>query len=276
MKHEHGTKNKIIAAEEELLLATVDRALSSTKNAQTIGRNGELPLLSFLNRLLPMPLIAKSGHFISPTGELSPQIDVMVLDSRYPLLSENSDGSVLAMLHSVLRCIEIKTRVNTPDLVKIWNSSKKVGDLSETTFGNKGDFRAIVYVALCYRSKIRLSTLEGRYDDQFRDPAGYADLSVLRLLDKDQKKIGAVGIQLHYEPISDDGSAAYKEMESRITPAGFVPTAIPEHSPLSDFYYSLIQDSYYCLDERSFSLGDIGRQFNDYMSWSIASSSDEA
>lgn len=276
MKHEHGTKNKIIAAEEELLLAAVDRALSSTKNAQTIGRNGELPLLNFLNRLLPTPLIAKSSHFISPTGELSPQIDVMVLDSRYPLLSENSDGSVLAMLHSVLRCIEIKTRVNTPDLEKIWNSSKRVGDLSKSTFGSKGDFRAIIYVALCYRTKIRLSTLENRYDEQFRDPGGYADLSVLRLLEKDQKLIGAAGIQLHYEPISDDGSRAYKEIEPLITPGGFIPMAIPEHSPLSDFYYSLVQDSYYCLDERSFSLGDIGSHFNDYMSWSTASPRDEA
>src|SRR6266480_6344490 len=101
-KHEHGTPNPIIVSEEEALLAAVDRALASSTNAQVIGRNGEIPLRDFFNRYLPYTLRAATGHFVAPSGHLSSQMDLMILDTRYPLLAQNADGSVLAMLHGVV------------------------------------------------------------------------------------------------------------------------------------------------------------------------------
>src|SRR5689334_15392292 len=94
VKHEHGTPNPIIRTEELAMLAIVDRALASSSNSQTIGRNGERPLLDFFNRYLPYTFKAVTGHFVPPSGTLSPQIDIMLLDSRYPLLAVNADGSV--------------------------------------------------------------------------------------------------------------------------------------------------------------------------------------
>ena len=92
-KHVHGAKNGIIAQEEIALLSAVERALASSTNAQIIGRNGEIPFLQFLQAYLPNTLRATTGHFISPTGAVSPQLDVIVVDARYPLLSVNPDGS---------------------------------------------------------------------------------------------------------------------------------------------------------------------------------------
>jgi hypothetical protein len=50
-KHKHGTPNPIIQADEESILAAVDKALASSTNAQIVGANGELPLKQFFNRL---------------------------------------------------------------------------------------------------------------------------------------------------------------------------------------------------------------------------------
>ena len=74
--------NEIIAAEEEVILATVKKALHSSGNSQTIGRNGEIPLLDFFDRMLPNTLIARSGHFVGPDSVISPQIDILILDAR--------------------------------------------------------------------------------------------------------------------------------------------------------------------------------------------------
>ena len=46
-------------------------------------------------------------------------IDVMALDSRYPLIAENLDGSVLAMLHSVIQTIEVKTNLTSTDVKQV-------------------------------------------------------------------------------------------------------------------------------------------------------------
>jgi len=138
-KHKHGTPNPIIQQEEKAILLAVDRALCSSSNSQTIGKNEEIPLLTFLNRYLPPTLKAASGHFITPSGNISSQIDIMVLDSRYPLLAENSDGSVLAMLHSVVEAIEVKTNLSTKDVRKSWNDGVKIMELANDIDGYGGD-----------------------------------------------------------------------------------------------------------------------------------------
>jgi uncharacterized protein DUF6602 len=60
----------------------VKHALASSPNSQTIGRNGELPFLHFLQRYLPATPRATSGHFVTPSGSISPQIDVIVADAK--------------------------------------------------------------------------------------------------------------------------------------------------------------------------------------------------
>jgi len=40
-KHKHETTNQIIQQEEKAILLTVDRALTSSSNSQTVGKNDE-------------------------------------------------------------------------------------------------------------------------------------------------------------------------------------------------------------------------------------------
>jgi len=260
IKHIHGTPNEIIQTEEETMLALIDRAIASKSNSQTIGRSGEIPLMSFLDRHLPNTLTVKSGNFVTPNGDLSPQIDILVLDSRYPLLSENSDGSVIAMLHSVISCIEIKTNVKNKDLQGIWKNSKTVRSLANEVFNNPKGFGDVDYLCFSYRCGQRLDSFAKKYFEIFLDIEGYTNLSLLRLPEKDQIESKRSGALLHMEPAIEN--------EESNNDYEFIPMLIPEHTPLSDFYYSLVQNSYYCLDYRGYGVGKIGQHFMEYMSWS--------
>ena len=181
-KHEHGTRNPIIEQEEKAILLSVDRVLSSSTNAQTIGRNGEIPLLGFLNRYLPPTFKAVSEHFITPKGNISPQIDVMIVDARYPVLAENQDSSVLAMLHSVIKTIELKTNLRSTDLVKISNDIEKIRTLMNEAADLEGDtFRTPITAALAYRIQNKLDTIEDYYRRYCNPDTFHFDLTILRI-----------------------------------------------------------------------------------------------
>jgi len=260
IKHIHGTPNEIIQTEEKSMLALIDRAIASKSNPQTIGRSGEIPLMSFLDRHFPNTLSVKSGNFVTPNGDLSPQIDILVLDSRYPLLSENSDGSVIAMLHSVISCIEIKTNIKNKDLQGIWKTSKTVRSLANVVFNDPKGFGNVDYMCFSYRCGQRLDSFTNKYFEIFSNIEGYTDLYLLHLPEKDLIESKRSGALFHFEPDVEN--------EESVNNPEYMPLFIPQHTPLSDFYYSLIQNSYYCLDYRGYGVGDIAQHFQDYMSWS--------
>ena len=240
------------------MLAVVDRALATRGNAQTIGRSGELSLQSFLTRHLPNTLSARSGHFVSPTGQLSPQIDTMILDSRYPLLAQNDDGSVVSMLHSVVLCIEVKTNIRTSDIDRICDNSKTIVALANGVFRTQRAFGAIACMTFAYRSAGRLDALLDKCCETFLAVTSHTDLYLLRVPTADQSGTRENGVLVHLEPsFADDGDV--KE---------WVPLVISQYTPLSDFYYSVVQDAYYCLNARKFTLGDIGAHIMEYMAWS--------
>lgn len=264
-KHKHGSPNPIIQQEEKAILLSVDRALSSSPNSQTIGRNGELPLLNFLNRYLPLTLRAVSGHFVTPQGDLSPQIDIMVTDSRYPLLSENTDGSVLAMLHSILSTIEVKTNLSSKDIKKSWNDSVKIMELASHIdgYGSNG-WSSLSTKVLAYRCVQSLDGIEETYSSAGKPLKASLDITILRFRDQDQPKGVEIGGELHFETPFED--------EEEVGPVdGFYPGLGASYTPLSDFYYRLVQNSYYTLGSRDFSYIDIGEHFMQYMSWATAS-----
>ncbi len=276
-KHQHGTKNPVIEQEEKSILLAVDRALSSSSNSQTIGRNGELPLLDFLNRYLPPTFKAVSGHFITPNGNISPQIDIMVLDSRYPLLAENLDGSVLAMLHSVIQTIEIKTNLTSTDIKKVSNDTRKITELmNEVDVFNKQSFSSPITKVFAYRIKNKLETIEQSFQKNCEPTAFHYDLVILRLPEQDFNN-KEIGCELHYEPVSEEDICEMKEkyeVPKESFKDEFLFGTRASYTPLSDLYYSLVQDGYYMLGDRNFRFDDIGEHIMSYMSWSTASWND--
>ena len=243
------------------MLAVVNLSLASTSNPQTIGRNGEIPLRDFLNRYLPYTLRAATGQFVPPNGELSPQIDVMILDTRYPLLAENEDGSVLAMLHSVIGAIEVKTRLATSHIKKMWDDAVRITSLAEQIKGYSGNkWGAVMMSGFAYGCANRLEVLEAEYEKEGKPEIAGLDISILRLHPSDQAPNTPLGVEFHFEPTFADDSSD--------TVTGYDLISIPQFTPLSDFYYNLVQTAYYTLGHRDHSLSDIGRHIMNYMSWS--------
>lgn len=264
IKQEHGKPNPIMVSEERTLLALVDKALESSSNPQSIGRNGEIPIRDFFNRYLPYTLRAATGHFVPPSGKLSPQIDIMILDSRYPLLAENADGSVLAMLHSVIQTIEIKTRITPKDIEKSWIDASTIMKLASEVDEYGSDSWCSVHTsALAYRSSYLLDTLEDKYIEFGKPEKAGLDIYIMRLAEKDQMNSKEIGAELHFEPDFESD-----ESEKVI---GFVPTCRASFTILADLYYHLVQSSYYTLASRDFSFADIGEHFMQYMAWATCS-----
>jgi len=266
IKHEHGTPNPILIREEDVMIAKVAKALASTSNSQIIGRNGEIPLITFLNRYLPPTLRAQTGHFVAPSGKLSPQLDVMILDSRYPLLSENDDGSVLAMLHSVISTIEVKTNITSADMTKMWYDSEIImGLAAEISSYRSEEFMGLITRGFAYKCANKLDTLEKKYIEAAQPKKASLDIYMLRLHSSDQTNEKNIGAELHFEPI-DENDEHYDDSFD-----GYVPTCRASFNPLSDLYYTIIQDSYYTLGDRNISYTDIGVHIMDYLSWSTCS-----
>ncbi len=248
------------------MLLTVERALASSPNAQTIGRNGELPFLQFLQRYLPSTLRAISGHFIAPSGAISPQIDVIVVDARYPLLAENADGSALVMLHSVVCMFEIKTNVTTKDIKKSLGIAERTMSLvcEVEEFQGVESWCSPRTLLLAYNCANRLSSLEESFFARIDPQRAHMDAVFLRYHPADRAATNAAGGKFHLEP-------SFPEEGGEGPPSGgYYPMSIPSHTPLSDLYYSLVQDSYYTIGDRDYSFTEIGAQFMEYMNWSTA------
>jgi hypothetical protein len=248
VKHQFGTVNPIIQREEEIIIATVDKAFAASGNAQIIGRNGELPLLEFFNRHLPYTIRAHTGHFVAPDGTLSPQLDVVLVDARYPLLAQHMDGSVLVMLHSVLMTIEVKTRATSADVTKAFDNARIIHELaSQIELREENKFKFEIGTDLfCYRLRYRLSNIHRQHADVKNIPL---TTYVLRVPDADRPAGVTVGAVLYVSPLDP-------------------PDFELAHNPLSDLYYESVFEAYLFLGERDFSLRDIWRNLDKYMTTS--------
>lgn len=246
IKQEHGKINYVFKQEEESLIAQVEKAKNSSSNSQILGRTAEEALVNFLNNYLPTSLRAVRGHFVTPKGNLSPEIDVLVIDSRFPLLSQNTDGSVVVMLHSLLSTIETKSNLDKGEVENMLRNSKLISSLVKEVFPLKTE---VFQYAFAYHSQVKLDTLEKHFFKDYKKERSIIDLHLLRVpkasLPNNEPELGA-SIWLE---------------------AGRYPAIMLTRAPLSDLYYSLVQNSYYGLDSRRYDFQDLGRFMMDYMSW---------
>jgi hypothetical protein len=256
IKQRHGESNPVFLQEERIMIAEVEKALE-IGNAQIIGRNGELPLLSFFNRYLPSTFRAVTGKFITPSGVLSPQIDIMVVDSRYPLLSQNKDGSVVVMLHSLIETIEVKTNIGKREVVAMLKSTKRLHQLILQVFPPYV-FGTVSLAAIAYKSSLTRKTIcRHVFDDEYSD----FNLTLLRIKEnKNPNEPDHIGVLFHNEPSYQEDPTAAEY------PSEWTSMAVRTLSPLSDFYYDLVRNGYYALDARGFDFGSIGKHMLVYMS----------
>lgn len=258
--NEHGKANPLISSEENAIIQAVDQALSTTSRTQSIGKNGEAPLIGFLQKYLPYTFHAVTGHFITPSGRLSPRIDIMIVDARYPYLAENSAGMVMVMLHSVVQTISVKTRLISTDIEIAWKDAFEISKLTSEVASFSGDQSgAVSNYLLAYRTTHRLDTLNKTFAALGEPFKTGLDVSILRLAKKDQLDSSEIGVELHFEPVS--------RMNDCDSAGGYIPTSRISYSMLSDIYYSLVQTGYSTLACRNFGYSEISQHLSQYMAW---------
>lgn len=248
-----GEPNPIFIHEENAILSEVHKAREA-HHSSVIGKNGELPLLDLLNRYLPNTLTAKSGFFYDPvSGTRSPQIDIMILDARFPHLATYQDGTVIAFAHAVVRAIEVKTKLSKKDIDTFRANAKSISNLMTNIFEKDGWSDASI-TCFAYEAATHFETAAKNF---FSKPFEcYCDMVLLRA-SFDKQNAGLmpeiIGANLWYE----NGGEEVDPQECLLY----------THSPLSDLYYRIVQDSYYTLSSRGFSFAEIGQLFNSYMTW---------
>jgi|SRR3989344_4201160 len=238
--------NPTMLQEEIALISFVNKSIGSSRNSAIIGQNGEIPLRNFLKRHLPNIFIVESGHFTDGHGNISPQVDILLLDSRFPVLARNSDGSVLAMGESVIACISIKSKIVKRDIDELIEWSKKIGFFSNKIYPSgwkEISLRGIGYVAGNYSEKIVDNFFEA--SKKMRK----IDLMILRKIDKEQLlKKQPIGFYMWWEILK-------------------LEMIHPTCSPLSDFLYDLMQNAYEILDSRKIKFVDIHNALHNYFKW---------
>lgn len=253
-RHQSNDKpfyHEAIAHEETKLLSSVDQTIAASKNSANIGSTGEREVVKFLNKYLPSCFRCVSGHFLMPSGQRSPQIDVMVLDARYPLLSQNADGSALAMFHSIIATVEIKTMLGKREIASVWSTTSKIRAMEQQRIPVTGSPMRLYQVCLAYRCSVKMETLQKHFFARPPIDKPFVFLWLLRLKENDQKESGSLGAALWFE-------------------GNKVPWTLTTISPLSDFYYDLNQQALYEIGSRKLDFNDIGGHLMEYFHWGTA------
>lgn len=85
-------------------------------HAATVGSLRELVVAEFLRPLLPRHFEIKSGVIIDSTGARSRQQDIIIVDSRMPLIDVGSPDEAVVIAESVIATMEVKSNLTGDEL----------------------------------------------------------------------------------------------------------------------------------------------------------------
>lgn len=161
----HTIPMAVMVQEEAVVIAEAEKAVVSAANPAIYGSNGEKVLLSFLRKYLPACFRFSTGHVLHPDGDLSPQIDIMLLDAHFPLLAVNADGTTTEMLEAVLGVTSVKKMLDKSEIdeqeryaSRVYAFCTKPYPPDESGFETKALDTPIFYV-ICYRCNLREATV---------------------------------------------------------------------------------------------------------------------
>jgi hypothetical protein len=258
--YQDGASAPVARAEEEVMLAAVDRGLAPAQSGHAVGESGfTVPLRDFLNGYLPPSLRAVAGRVIAPDDQVSTEVGVLIVDSRYPLLSEDLDGFVVAMLHSVVAIIQVRCVLAGSAIEEMWKYALQTTELATQVEGYAGlGNEAIATCGFAYRAADGLDALEELYRREVKpDVAGF-DLTILRLREDDQVSRGFPGVEFCRKTASPGGNRTEA-----------VEIQVHFHlNPLSSFCRNLVSNAYRTLGFRNTTYDEVEGCFGEYPSWS--------
>ena len=96
-------------------------------HSTTTGNAREFLVTRVLRTILPAGVHIGTGKVIDNVGSCSKQIDIVIYDPRFPLMKVEGGG--LYFVEGVLATIEVKSTIDSAELVKSLNNCKSVLDL---------------------------------------------------------------------------------------------------------------------------------------------------
>lgn len=244
-----GEPNEVMAEEEKQILSEIEKARNISHNASLLGLNAEVNIIKFLRRYSPPTLRFETGHFITPKGYRSPQIDILVLDPRFPLLGENKDGSILAMGHAVIGCISVKRTIGKREIKEICATSHQLNILNHELL--KSGSEDIYLVSLGLNAGLSLKATSQHFFEFSNSICREFYLRILRAKEVEQDTGRSLGAFLWWEGLKQ--LCVHRMV-----------------SPLSDFFYDQLQISYHILARRNYDFKKIGEILMEYFHWGTA------
>ncbi len=235
-----GEQNKIILEEEIEIISEYEKMLKSCSNSSMLGSIVEKNISNFLKRYLPKNVTIETGKFINSEGKKSPQIDILILDSQYPVLCRNKDDSVLAISESVIAAISIKSSIGQREIKEINSWGEKVMAILKKDY--KSGFEESWISTLGIFSKIKEETLSKNFESETKN-CREMEICILR-----KNKSSKSGYKLWWECLD-------------------LPMNIETNAPLSDFLYELIYQIYSILGNRNQDYQEIWHKVINYFKW---------
>ena len=121
------------------IIAQTERARAGSKHSVIKGSSIEFVLRRTLREYLPEDLEVGTGQIASNTGNISPQIDVLIYEAKtFPRLAVNEDSSVVVCCESVFAAVECKASWSKGQILSNFEGFIKV-DLERHGYFNQRD-----------------------------------------------------------------------------------------------------------------------------------------
>lgn len=131
------------------ILSKLGRLNELIRHAPSIGSFHESFISNYLKNFLPRRFSIKTGFVYNPTSrEVSPQIDILVIDENVPSSYLFQDGDFVVVTPSSVVCaIEIKTNFDKNSLRDIASKTKLYRKVNPYPINN--------FLALCFKTKTK-------------------------------------------------------------------------------------------------------------------------
>jgi hypothetical protein len=227
----HGKQNPSFFQKEEELIAKLRQISHSTGSPQQIGKAVEDFIASFLRELLPVDFRVETRcKVIDHKGNYSREIDLAIVNAKFPRLFSATEGSSLLMLESVKVVFELKRSLDSNEISDVFVKANDWVSFDKRGTGKKSKCCGAPFITLCIESKIEEKTIRRqlikesiKYNKKLNNILIY----ILRIKENEKRdpKKPPLGVFLWWEGLTD---------------LSFNLTA----SPLSDCIYELHQMIY--------------------------------
>jgi hypothetical protein len=165
-----GEQNPSFFQKEEELIAKLRQISHSTGSPQQIGTTVEDFIASFLKGLLPVDFRVETRcRVIDKKGNYSREIDLAIVNGKFPKLFSTTDGSSLLMYESIETVFELKRSLDSKEISDLFAKAYDWQIFSTKATGGKTNWPEDSFkgfIGLCIESKIELRTLNRKLSEE--------------------------------------------------------------------------------------------------------------